>query len=90
MLRIKESTTEEELKKLGYIRCPDFRWEDYVFVGDDEEFEFIFGDCERFYIKDNYIIAEHDWFGDDIDFLLDRIYDLIQAGLIEKVGGKDE
>ena len=73
MLKIKDSIDLKELEKFKLYEG------EYGYVDDSNYFEKIFVD------KDNrHINFCDEWYGEDFD-LIDIIFDLISAGLVEKV-----
>lgn len=74
MLKIKDNVDLKELEKFLYET-------EYGYVNDTGYFERIFVDKENRHI---YFCDE--WYGDDFD-LIEILFDLIQAGLVEKVEG---
>lgn len=77
MLKIKDTVALEELEKFGFTLYKD-KHEEYYYVG-----ETYWG--ANITISDKRKIEFNDeWWGDDFD-IMDKLYDLIQAGLVEKV-----
>lgn len=72
MLKIKDNVDLKELEKFGFEKGNKYDWEDYIY---DEDF----------YIKDRQIVIESEWYGYSLDRLTEILFDLIQAGLVEKV-----
>jgi hypothetical protein len=85
MLKIKDDVNLKELKRFGFIKCPQWRWEDYIYADKNYKFEKNNLDCEDFYIKERHIVVESEWYGNKVEWLCDVLFDLIQAGLVEKV-----
>lgn len=75
MLKIKDNVDLKELEKFGLCEV------EFGYVNDFCYFERIFIDKENRHIN---FCGE--WYGDDFDFI-DIIFNLIQAGLVEKVEG---
>ena len=84
MLKIKDDVKLEELEKFGFIKCPEYRWEDYILGDKETEFD-IYDDCENFYIKDRVIVFEGELYGTILIDAIEILYNIIQAGLVEKV-----
>lgn len=78
ILKIKDDVDLKELEKFGFVKCHN-RWEDYTY-GEPNDY-----DVDFFYIKNREIIIEDDLYGSTLDWLLNILFDLIQAGYIEKV-----
>ena len=81
MLKIKDSVDLKELEKYGFIKEPDSH--NYLFEIDNSEYLVLeSGIYIRLYIDDEYYCC---YSGKNI---FDKIYDLIQADLVEKVEDK--
>ena len=78
MLKIKDNVDLKELEKFGFVKIED----EYIYrKGTTWEVLVVI-------IKNKYIYVEReqpDWFGAIIEDRLDILFDLIQAGLVEKV-----
>lgn len=75
MLKIKDNVDLKELEKFGFK---------YYEKGEFWCIEKYYSDANIFVNKDKTIDFEDEWWGKDFE-LLDILFDLIQAGLIEKV-----
>lgn len=75
MLKIKDNINLKELEKFGF----DYKEkEDYYFIG------FPFGGANISIDEKRIIEFDDEWWGDAFD-LIDTLYDLIKADLVEKV-----
>ena len=80
MLKIKDNIDLKELENFGFVKAKKNngftmeinRWADYIY---DEDF----------YIKNRQVVIESEWYGSSLDRLADTLFNLIQAGLVEKV-----
>lgn len=84
MLRIKDNVNLKELEKFGFVKCPKYKWEDYILGDEETEFD-VYDDCEDFYIKNRVIVFESELYGKTLQNIIEKLFDLIQAGLVEKV-----
>lgn len=83
MLKIKDNISLEELKKFGFTQQypntnPNCFWEyrtDYICEGDDASYIHIGSDVQPEFLR-RAIISEH---------CEDKLFELIQAGLVEKM-----
>lgn len=73
MLKIKDNVDLKELEKFGFYDNK------YCYSDNPYHFRKIL-----IYKKDRYINFYSEWYGSDFN-LIDTIFDLIQAGLVEKV-----
>lgn len=83
MLKIKDNVDLKELEKFGFKYKPNTKmWhEGYLYEDKTDDNVYPCMRCFIFY-SDRHIITN--------SIHIDILYDLIQAGLVEKVGGKDE
>ena len=78
MLKIKDNVDLKELKKFGFVETKD----EYIYRN-DETWESV-----KVQIKNRYIyyeLEEFGFYGAIIEDFLYKLFDLIQAGLVEKV-----
>ena len=76
MLKIKENADLKELEKYGFTYTSGDDWHRYF-----DNIEISLGDSREIIIDLNY----NDFCETEITLLIDLLYDLIQAGLVEKV-----
>ncbi len=79
MLKIKDSVDLKELEKFGFVEDDD--WYCFKSTG--------YGEI-TIHISSRTINFEDEWYGSDFDKPMETFFDIIQAGLVEKVEEKNK